>query len=405
MCAMSSSEPIASDSSPSNSSGLLLEHLGQVIEQAGGWISFEHFMHLALYEPGLGYYVAGARKFGAGGDFVTAPEISPLFGGCVAKQCAQWLEDVPAQILEFGAGSGALAAQVLNALQRMGRDDVRYSILEVSPDLRARQEQTLRTLVPQALDRVVWLEALPAEIHGIILANEVLDAMPVRLLHFDGAHVVERGVSMGANADLQWAHRPVDFSQIEQLRHMLSRVGWGEPNQWPAPYTFELPDMMSAWVNTVASHLRQGVMLLIDYGFPAAELYHPQRQGGTLMCHARHRAHPDPLILVGQQDITTHVNFTAVAELGLAAGLDLLGYATQANFLLNTGLIEQLSTMAEQAGAVQSLPYMRQAQAVQTLVTETEMGELFKVIALGRGMPDIAMGFLQGDRRHHLGLD
>jgi SAM-dependent MidA family methyltransferase len=383
----------------------LLRQIHQAIGQAGGWIPFDRFMHMALYEPGLGYYVSGSRQFGAQGDFVTAPELSPLFGACVARQLAQWLDHTEPQILEFGAGTGQLAAQVLNALERDFGKTPRYSILDVSGELRARQHQTLQALAPQALDRVQWLEALPVDFDGVMLGNEVLDAMPVRLVRFDGQHLVERGVSWSDDQGLVWANRPLGFEQIDQLRHMLARVGWGEPNQWPAPYVFELPDVMSAWVSTVAQRLKRGALLLIDYGFPAAQLYHPQRAEGTLMCHSRHRSHTNPLHAPGSQDITAHVNFTAVAELGLAAGLDLLGYATQGNFLLNCGLIEQLATMAQASGSAQTQPYLRQAQAVQILVTETEMGELFKVIALGRGLMEPALGFSRGDRSHGLGLD
>ncbi len=355
----------------------LLAVLRQAIADNGGWLPFDRYMALALYQPGLGYYARGSRQFGSlpasGSDFVTAPELSPLFGRALAAQVAQALHAGGwRQVLEFGAGSGALAESVLEALGDAVTD---YAIVDLSGALRARQQARLARFG----GRVRWLDALPDAFSGVVLGNEVLDAMPVQLLHFDGSAWCERGVAWHQDG-LAWADRPT------HLRPPLD-----------APYvpgtTTEIHPQAEAFVTTLAGVLQQGLALFIDYGFPEAEYYLPQRHGGTLMCHQAHRADGDALDQPGAKDITAHVNFTGIALAAQDAGLDVLGYTSQARFLINCGLVPLLE------GA--TLP---QRAAAQKLITEHEMGELFKVIALGRGLgADFQpLGFVQGDRTHRL---
>ena len=348
------------------------------IQAADGWLPFDRFMALALYEPGLGYYTRGSRQFGlmpaSGSDFVTAPELSPLFGQALARQLAQALDAAQADtVFEFGAGSGALAAQLLAALGARVR---RYAIVDLSGTLRERQAQTL---APWA-DRVRWLDAWPEQMHGVVVGNEVLDAMPVQLLHWDGRQWFERGVA-AAQGTLQWADRatllrpPLDGSFV------------------PGTVT-EIHAQAEAFVRSLAERLRRGAAFFIDYGFPEAEYYHPQRLGGTLMCHRAHRADPNPLQDVGDKDITAHVNFSALALAAQDAGLAVLGYSSQARFLMNCGLLDALE------GAD-----LRSAIPAQKLIMEHEMGELFKVIAFGRGEGCETLepiGFVAGDRSHTL---
>ena len=384
----------------------LTRAIAQRIEHAGGWIGFDAFMAAALYEPGFGYYTGNSRKFGRGGDFVTAPELSPLFGACVAAQCAQWLESAPGVIVEFGAGTGMLAAHVLNELARLGIEDVGYQIIELSAPLRAVQRHTIETLAPQALARVSWLDELPERIDGVVIANEVLDAIPVRRFVCDGPRVLERGVALreepGAADDpfapaFGWADRPADQGFDEQVRCALARSRWPDEERGPG-YESELGEQAQAWVETVGARIGCGAMLLIDYGFPAGEFFHPQRSAGTIACHYRHRVHFDPFVLPGLQDVTSHVDFSAIAAGAENAGLAPLGYTSQANFLLNAGLLDRLALMPQG----EPLAHARQTQAVQVPVSEAGMGELFKVIAFGRGVPDDAIGFSRGDRYHAL---
>lgn len=365
--------------------GLELEaRILRLIDEAGGWMPFDRFMAEALYAPGLGYYAGGRQTFGldprGGSDFVTAPELSPLFGRCVARQVAQALELTGTRtVLEFGAGSGALAEQLLDGLLANGaHPDLRYLILDLSGSLRARQQARLARFG----DRVQWIEALPDQLEAVLVGNEVLDAMPVQLLHFDGQRWSERGVAASGddNAPFCWRDRPSD------LRPPYEQGGWVPDTQT------ELHAQASAWIRSVAERLRRGALLLIDYGFGEAEYYHPQRRGGTLMCHQLHRADPDPLQQVGEKDITAHVNFTAIALAGQEAGLEVLGYTSQAHFLLNCGIAELLveATLPQRAMA-------------QKLLTEHEMGELFKVIAFAPvGQAFEALGFSRGDRTHRL---
>ena len=377
----------------------LADRIAERIAAAGGWIGFDVWMAMALYEPALGYYTGGARKFGQAGDFVTAPEISPLFGACVATQCAQWFERAPARIVEFGAGSGALAADVLETLQELGTPADEYLIVEVSGELRARQRDTIAQRAPSMAGRVRWLDAWPQRISGVILGNELLDAMPARVFRVRDGAVFERGVALGASLEgpgFQWRDRPADGGFEERVRARLAGPLTDAEGDWPSDYVGELAEQSEAWVREAASRLELGAMLLLDYGFPRREFYHPQRALGTLMCHYRHHAHGDPFLLPGLQDITAHVDFTAVAEAAADAGLDLLGYTSQARFLFDLGLLDRLARPPGAAAA--GIDYRRQAQAVHTLVSEAEMGELFKAIAFGRGMPPDALGFVRGDR-------
>ncbi len=387
--------PLPSDDARA-ASRLLATTIRARIDAASGWLRFDHFMEAALYEPGLGYYAGGSRKFGAAGDFVTAPELSPMFGGCIATQCAQWLQQVPHQIVEFGAGTGALAAQVLNELARHGFDGLEYAIVERSPELRERQRQAISTLAPAAIGRVRWLDELPARIDGVVLANELLDALPVRLFRLAGGAVLERGVTAGGRGDAEfaWDDRPADPAFAAAVRTRLADAEWEPAMLDAADYMSEFGEQAEGWLRTIAGRLGHGVVLLLDYGFPTRELYHPQRRQGTLACHYRHHVHHDPLWMPGLQDITAHVDFGALARVGQAADLALLGYTSQAHFLLNCGLLDRLAVVPIE----QTLAYSRQAQAVQRLVSEAEMGELFKVIALGRGIDLVSAGFVRGDR-------
>jgi SAM-dependent MidA family methyltransferase len=352
-----------------------------------GWISFAHYMRLALYAPGLGYYTAGARKLGREGDFVTAPEMTPLFGQTLARQAAEVLESGFDQILEIGAGSGALAAALLVELERMDRLPRQYYILEVSPDLRERERDLLAATVPHLLERVTWLNQLPTVYPGLIIANEVLDAMPVDIVRAGASGVEEAGVALEGDA-FAWAWRPAGAELLAAARAL----------QLHTDYQTEIQLVARGFVRALAQSMARGVILLVDYGFPAHEYYHAQRSAGTLMCHYRHRAHADPFFLPGLQDITSHVDFSAVARAGGEAGLDLLGYTGQAQFLINCGITDiLLRTPPENAAA-----YAPQAAAAQQLLAPSEMGELFKVIAFGKDYAAPLMGFASGDRRGSL---
>ncbi len=377
----------------------LAGRIADAIDRAGGWIGFDRYMAMALYEPALGYYAGGSRKFGADGDFVTAPELSPLFGQCLATQCAHWFDAAPAAIVEFGAGSGALAAQLLASLDALGSAPERYSIVEVSAPLRARQRETLSARVPALAGRVEWLDALPERIEGVVVANEVLDAMPVRLFRWHVGAVLERGVScVPQGGGFAFADRPADDAFAARVLATL-REAWAEGGEPAGDYVSEIGEQAQGWVATVAGRLAHGAMLLLDYGFPGTEYYHAHRSTGTLQCHYRHRVHGDPFVWPGLQDLTAHVDFTAVSRAALGAGLQLLGYNSQARFLLDCGLLDRLAQVPRDDARL----WAKQAQAAQMLLSEAEMGELFKAIAFGRGVPDDAPGFATRDRRGALG--
>jgi SAM-dependent MidA family methyltransferase len=353
------------------------------IARNGGWLPFDRFMAMALYAPGLGYYANRSPKFGlmpeSGSDFVTAPELSPLFGRALARQVAQALQaSGSAEVWEFGAGSGALAEQLLNAL---GDAVQRYTIVDLSGALRERQQERLSSFG----GTLRWADALPDAMQGVIVGNEVLDAMPVQLLHFDGTQWAERGVGIEGES-FRWSDRPTELRPPFD-GPLLSRFS-------PGTVT-EIHPQAEAFIATLAERLTRGVALFIDYGFPEAEYYHPQRSGGTLMCHRAHRADTDPLVDVGAKDITAHVNFTGIALAAQNVGLTVLGYTTQAHFLMNCGLLDDLE------GAD-----LKTIAHTQKLLTEHEMGELFKVIAVAKGV-DAAfttapLGFARGDRTHTL---
>ncbi|MCO5108456.1 MAG: SAM-dependent methyltransferase [Burkholderiaceae bacterium] len=372
----------------------LAARVADAIGQAGGWIGFDRYMDMALYEPRLGYYAAGSRKFGADGDFVTAPELSPLFGQCLAAQCAHWFDSAPASIVEFGAGSGEMAAQLLESLETLGAAPQRYEIVELSAELRGRQRELLARRVPALLGRVSWLDALPLRIEGVVLANEVLDAMPVRLFRFSEDRVFERGVARAPGGGFAFADRPGDDAFAARVRQAVSEA-WGAAGAPAGDYVSEIGEQAEGWVATVAARLARGAMLLLDYGFPRAEYYHPDRSGGTLQCHYRHRVHGDPFLWPGLQDVTAHVDFTAVSRAALGAGLAPLGYNSQARFLLDCGLLDRLGALPRD----DAREWARQARAAQMLLSEAEMGELFKAIAFGRDVPDDAPGFATRDRR------
>ena len=337
------------------------------IATAGGWISFARYMQLALHEPGIGYYAGGGQKFGRQGDFVTAPELGKLFGRTLARQLAQF-----DRILELGAGSGALAEVLLSEL------DAEYWILETSADLRARQRERLG-------DRVRHIDRLPEDFQGAIVANEVADAMPVHVVHWSERGILERGVG----APLAWADRPPS-PEVFQVANTI---------EVPVPYISEINLAARAWMRTLVEALDEGAIFVIDYGFPRHEYYHPERASGTLMCHYRHQAHADPFVRPGEEDITAHVDFTALAEAAHEAGGKILGYTNQAQFLVNCGITDVLG----ETNVENALHYAPIAAQAQKLLSPAEMGELFKVLAVGKGPTEAPLlGFTRGDRSHTL---
>ncbi len=366
----------------------VVKHLHELIRRAGGWISFAHYMEAVLYAPGLGYYAAGTTKLGAAGDFVTAPEMTPLFGRTLAHAIAPTLQETGGEVLELGAGSGRLAVDVLGELERIGALPARYAILEVSADLRARQQETVSRERPHLADRVHWLDALPARFSGVILGNEVLDALPVERVHWTESGPQVCGVSLQGEA-FAWQDRPIADSLLRARAEALDL----------APgYLSEINLAAEGLIATLAQCLDRGLILMIDYGFGEREYYHPQRHMGTLRAHVRHHALDDPFYLPGLCDLTAHVDFSAVARAGSAAGLDLAGYTSQANFLLNAGLTELLLQISPADAAA----YLPQANAVQRLVSPAEMGDLFKALAFSKGDISAPAAFARGDRSHAL---
>jgi len=334
------------------------------IAASGGWISFARYMQLALHEPGVGYYASGARKFGADGDFVTAPELGPLFGRTLARELRAF-----DRILEIGAGSGALADVLAD-----GRE---YLILETSADLIRRQKEKLGK-------RVQHVDRLPERFSGAVIANEVVDAIPVQMVHWTERGILERGVGAG----LVWTDRPA----AGEVLAVAKRI------EVPVPYVSEIGLEARAWMRTLAQMLEKGAVFIIDYGFPRHEYYHPQRATGTVMCHHRHQAHADPFARPGEEDITAHADFTALAEAAHDGGAEILGYTSQAQFLVNCGITDVLG----EANAENALHYAPIAAQAQKLLSPAEMGELFKVLAVGKNLTDPLMGFSRGDRRASL---
>jgi SAM-dependent MidA family methyltransferase len=386
-----------------SASPALMARLRREAAADGGWLSFARFMDIVLYTPMAGYYAGSQRKFGADGDFVTAPEMTPLFGQALAAQIAELLDRCGsgARIIEAGGGSGRLAADLLLALNAGGRAPDEYALLEVSSDLAARQKTLLQEVLPPTLSRRVrWLSTLPERFIGVVLGNELLDAMPVHLVRWTSGGIRERGLTVRADGGFDWKERPARGRLLARAEALASRIA-------PADgYLSEISLAGPAWVRSFAERLECGALLLVDYGFPEHEYYHPQRDGGTLMCHQRHRAHADPLVQVGAQDITAHVDFSAIAETAHEAGLKLAGYTSQAAFLMNCGILDKLGEA--DAG---NLNGVRARSAVQKLLSPAEMGELFKVIALTKGIDRTSatdnsaeplVGFRNGDRRWRL---
>ena len=384
------------DEAAVESSLQLVERIMAAIAAAGGAIGFDEYMRMALYEPGLGYYSGGSARFGKGGDFVTAPLLSPLFSRTLARQCADCLEAMAQPvILELGAGTGEMAAELLAELATLERLPSKYLILELSGSLRAQQQETLQRRVPELLPRIEWLDRLPEQpFEGMVLANEVLDALPVQLFRIRAGEVLELAVGQ-EDGRLVWIERPAP----EPLQRAAARIQEDLGGPLPDGYTSEYCPRLEPWLASLAEVLRRGVMLFIDYGYPRAEYYHPQRHMGTLICHYRHRAHSDPLILPGLQDITAFVDFTAVADAGTAAGLELLGFAPQGQFLLGAGLLDLLQEAMTEPGSRESLLL---AQQVKTLTLPGEMGERFKVMAFGRDFAAPLRGFSLADQRFRL---
>ncbi|HSH85854.1 MAG TPA: class I SAM-dependent methyltransferase [Methylophilus sp.] len=378
----------ALDASAQKHGEAVVAHIRQQIQLQGGWISFADYMHMALYTPHLGYYSGDANKFGHSGDFVTAPEISPLFSQAVANQVSQVLSQTGGDVLELGAGTGKLALGMLQQLSELGQLPDHYYILDVSANLRERQQQHLQTSLPESIfSRVQWLDTLPDRLTGVVIGNEVLDATPVHLLHWQNGQWLERGVAYDQRFD--WQDRPLqDTSLIENI----------DTSQLPDDYVTEVSPAGHGLIASLAATLKQGLILMLDYGFSAREYYHPQRCQGTVMCHFQHYAHDDPLIYPGLQDITAHVNFTAMAETALANGLSCAGYTSQAKFLMNCGILQMLEAISPE----ESARYLPMVSAVQKLLSPAEMGELFKVLALSKGLDQPLLGFLHGDKRHQL---
>lgn len=374
-------------------SAALTARIGEAIDGAGGWIGFDRYMSLALYAPQLGYYSGGAAKFGRdvrdGSDFITAPELTPFFARTLARQLTQWLGDGLDTVMEFGAGTGRLAADLLLALEALDRLPARYLIVELSGELRARQQATLAERAPHLAARVQWLDALPERFAGVIVGNEVLDAMPVRLYARLSGQWHERGVARDGEG-FGYVDRALAPADVPPALAALP----GDQD-----LVTETHAEAEGFVRALGAMLSRGAALLLDYGFPAAEYYHPQRTGGTLMCHYRHHAHPDPFLYPGLQDITAHVDFTGIAEAAVDAGLEVTGFTSQARFLMNAGIGELLMTL-DPADTRHFLPA---ANAVQKLLSEAEMGELFKAIALTRDLAaTVPLGFAAGDRSHTL---
>lgn len=364
------------------------------INAAGGAIPFDRYMELVLYAPGLGYYSNGTRKFGSAGDFVTAPEVSPLFGRCVARSARTILADlVDADLLELGAGSGVMAVDILRELRALDQLPAHYYILERSADLRQRQRQRFEKDIPELLSRIIWLDKLPdTPINGVILGNEVADALPVKRFRWHSGEVAELGIGIGNDGLIMVALEEVDRQLTETVEAIARSCDW--PDDFESEYCPSLP----AWIQGLAESLNQGALLLIDYGCGRSEYYHAQRSRGTLMCHYQHRAHPDPLLFPGLQDITAYVNFSALADSADAAGMHLAGYCTQAHYLLDNGLESMLAELDQS----DQMLFFRRVSEIKTLTLPGEMGERFKVTGFVKNSKVIPGGFARQDLRSRL---
>ncbi|MFK7996626.1 MAG: class I SAM-dependent methyltransferase [Granulosicoccus sp.] len=365
-----------------------------IVEKArasGGAISFSEYMNCALYEPGLGYYMAGAPKLGAEGDFITAPEVSPLFGQCLAVQITQVLGDVGSSVLELGAGSGRLALSIISALH--SRPDFKYFILEPSAELIQRQQQLLRSQLPdEAMASVTWLDSLPATFDGVVLANEVMDALPVERFQVASGKLQQLCVT----DSLSFEARPASDAVIKAVAAIEADIGTALPDG----YKSEVSMLLAPWTASLAAMLGEGVVLLIDYGYPRTEYYSSERNLGTLACYYRHRTHDDPFYLPGLQDITAHVDFTAVVEAGLANELELIGYASQSAFLFDNDLLELADSRRDTLNS--EMDRIMLAREIKTLTLPGEMGERFQVMALGKGYDRPLQGFSTQDLSYRL---
>jgi len=359
----------------------LAERIATAIVHEGGWIPFSRFMELALYAPGYGYYAAGSRKIGADGDFVTAPEISPMFSRCIAMQARQALERTGGDILELGPGTGVLAADLYAELKAQGVAPARYRLLEVSPELRERQRALVAERLPGDIGHFEWIDRLPDRIDGLVVANEVLDVLPCSLLHRTGGEILERGVVL-TEAGFAWDDMALPDGELKRRAAAVIPAGDYE-------YLTEVNLAAEALVRSVAAALGRGLALFIDYGYAQAEYYHPQRATGTLRCHYRHRVHNDPFLLPGLQDITAHVDFTAMARAAQSARAEVMGYTTQAHFLISCGL----GVMVADTEPGMTLSRLKTTSAVNRLISPSEMGELFKVLGIGRGIDPPLQGF------------
>ena len=371
----------------------VVEAVREAIRAAGGWLAFDDYLRIVQYAPGLGYYSAGSQKIGVAGDFVTAPEVSVLFGRCVARQSAQVLERCPGDVLELGAGSGALAASVLTTLNELNRLPQHYYILEISADLRERQQRQLAQLSSELRERVIWLDTLQStRMSGVLLANEVIDALPFKRFVVARGIASERGVALSGDRQLVESDRPAEPS----FRAQIERLAETWPDGWPANYSSEVCLMVEPWVAALSAALERGAALLIDYGCSRRDFYHPQRTRGTMQCHFRHRAHESALLHPGLQDISAWVDFTRVAEGASAAQLEVSGYCTQTAFLLANGIEQDL------AGVADPIEHARLAGQARRLLLPGEMGENFKVMALTRGIDEPLSGFAYQDLRGSL---
>jgi SAM-dependent MidA family methyltransferase len=359
----------------------LAEHIAAVIAAEGDWIAFSRYMELALYAPALGYYAAGARKFGAGGDFVTAPEISPVFGQCLARQAIQVLDAVGGDVLELGPGSGALAVDIYAEMKASGKPPARYRLLEVSPDLRERQRARLAQRFPGEMDRFEWIDTLPPVLRGMVVANEVLDVVPFSIVRREDERYFERGVIV-SEAGFAFDDQALADGDLQRRARNAFPPGDYE-------YVSEISFAAEALVRTIAASLDAGIALFIDYGFAERELYHPQRSMGTMRCHYRHRFHGDPFFMPGLQDITAHVDFSAMARAAESADAEVYGYTTQAYFLISAGLAEILSRIDGEV----TVDRLKATSAAHRLVSPAEMGELFKVLGFGKGIGTPLAGF------------
>jgi SAM-dependent MidA family methyltransferase len=370
------------------------ELLTREILAAGGWLSFERFMDLSLYAPGSGYYSGGAQKLGKSGDFTTAPEISRLFGACLGLQCAEILRALHAgSILEIGAGSGRMAVEILERLESLQALPEHYSILEVSADLRERQRELLEERLPHLKARIHWLDRPPEQpFDGVILANEVLDALPVARFRWRADGVEEMGVAI-ENGRFAWAARPANANMVEECRRLSAAAGG-----WEDGYVSEYCPRVPAWTQAVTQALKRGAALWFDYGLPRAQYYLPERHDGTLACHYRHSVHGDPFVEVGLQDITAWVDFTLLAEASREAGFELAGFTTQAHFLAGIGIGDEMRRMA----GGNEHQFARLANEARQLMMPGEMGERFKAMATLRGLSIPLSGFALQDLRHTL---